>query len=311
MKHASLLERAAEAYHFDRLLRAPLQPERAGEPAAPEPLREAPHSPQSATQVASEVWPERPRRSTGGPQLQIDRERLAVAGYIVPEAPVSRIAEEFRIIKRQLLADMEALRGVAEERRRTVLVASAQAAEGKSWCALNLALSLASERDREVLLVDSDLVKPELLAKLGLASEGPGLVDALVDPLLDPETCVRATDVPGLSLLGAGRKVSNAPELLHSEQLARVIAQLAKADARRIILFDSPPALLASHASILAAYVGQVLMVVRADRTVEADLREAVALLSSCDRLSLILNGAQMTTGGRKFGSYRGIGHDA
>jgi len=337
VKHTSLLERAAEAYDFDLLLRGKHQPvartagtaEQKSQPAFQTPPEQEPLPTAEALSpepAAGQVDPPQetpaqapvrvrsaaaePPQPAPGPVLRINRERLAEAGYIVPEAPVSGLAEEFRIIKRQLLADMDAMRAVPDERRRTVLIASAQAGEGKSWCALNLALSLANEREREVLLVDGDLMKPELFARLGAASDGPGLVDALADPALDPAALVRPTELPRLSLLGPGRKVSNAPELLHSDQLARVIERLARTDPRRIILFDSPPALLASHASILAADVGQVLMVVRADRTVEADLREAAALLSACDRISLVLNGAAMSAGGRRFGSYRGYAHD-
>jgi Mrp family chromosome partitioning ATPase len=116
------------------------------------------------------------------------------------------------------------------------------------------------------------------------------------------------TDVPGLSVLPAGAKTNNVPELLASDRCREVLAKLA-GNQRRIIIFDSPPVLMASHATVLAGLVGRALVVVRADQTTEADLREAIGLLQGCD-IGLILNGAGIAVTGRKFGSYDGYGHE-
>jgi protein-tyrosine kinase len=296
----SLLERAAEAYDFGAVLRGPS--------AAP-----APVVPVAPAPVAAEPAPVRPApapvrvppRDSG--VVAIDRDRLALAGLIDPEAHVTGLAEEFRLIKHQLLADIESAKG-GEERRRTLLVCSAQPKAGKTFCAINLALSLAGEKEVEVLLVDGDFLKPDVLATLGIAS-GPGLVDALADPDADPEAFVIRTDVPGLSVLPAGARTNNVPELLASDRSREVLAKLVASDKRRIVLFDSPPALMASHATVLAGHVGRALVVVRADQTTEADLRETIGLLSGCD-ISLILNGAGLAVTGRKFGTYDGYGHE-
>jgi len=295
----SLLERAAEVYDFGAVLRAPAPapaPVRAPEPApivveAPRPAVQAP--------VIS------PRPSHG--IAAIDRAALAEAGFIVPGAPVTGLAEEFRLIKHQLIAAIEASKQ-PEERRRCVLVCSAQPRSGKTFCAVNLALSLAGEREIEVLLVEGDFIKPDALALLGIAG-GPGFVDALADPSADPESFVIRTDVPGLSVLPAGAKTNNVPELLASDRCREVLAKLVAGDKRRIILFDSPPALMASHATVLAGLVGRALVVVRADQTTEADLRETIGLLAGCD-VSLILNGAGLAVTGRKYGAYDGYGHE-
>lgn len=303
MKHTriSLLERAAEVYDFAAALRVRDLPpvEAAPEPAVSEPL------PKAAPKIEA---PPVLRRLAPG-TAAIDRGRLAEAGYLVPDATVTGLAEEFRLIKRQLLAAIERRVSLPEEKRRSVLIASAQPGEGKSFCAVNMALSLAGERDIEVLLVDSDFAKPDMLSILGIEG-GPGLVDALADPLADPEDFVIRTDVEGLSVLPAGAKANNVPELLASERTREVLAKLVAGDRKRIILFDSPPVLVASPATVLAGCVGQVLVVVRADRTTEADLRETIALLSGCDHVSLILNGAGLAVTGRRFGSYDGYGHD-
>ncbi len=131
-----------------------------------------------------------------------------------------------------------------------------------------------------------------------------------VDRESDPEDFLIRTDVPGLSVLPAGRKTNNVPELLASDRTREVLAKLVAGDRRRIILFDSPPALMASHATVLAGHVGQALVVVRADQTTEADLRETIGLLHGCGHVGLVLNGAGLAVTGRKFGAYDGYGHD-
>lgn len=326
MKHIrpSLLERAAELYDFGAALRAPAaapappaprpEPEPLPEAAlAPEPAPEpapAPVEPAPVLRVVPPAAPvAAPRPRASGPIAEIDHAGLAKAGFIVMDGP-SAVAEEFRLIKHGLLAEIEKHAALPEERRRAVLICSAQPKAGKTFCAINLALSLAGERDVEALLVEADFPKPDLLATLGIADDGPGLVDMLDDPAADPEDFVIRTDVEGLSVLPAGRKANNVPELLASDRTREVLAKLVAGDRRRIILFDSPPVLMASHATVLAGHVGQALVVVRADQTTEADLRETIGLLRGCSHVGLILNGAGLAVTGRKFGAYDGYGHE-
>jgi protein-tyrosine kinase len=233
----------------------------------------------------------------------VNHKALLDAGFITPDAPVSTLAEEFRIIKRQLLLKVSGGSEVPADKRQTVLVCSAQPDEGKTFCALNLALSLAAEQDVEVLLVDGDFAKPEVVKLLGL-DDGPGFIDAIAEPGVDVNDHVIATDIPGLCVLPAGRQVNNVTELLASGRTRQVLADLTRRHPRRVVIFDSPPALMASAASVLASQVGQVLLVVRADETTEADLKEAVGLLSGCANLSLMLNGAGFAATSRRFGSY-------
>jgi Mrp family chromosome partitioning ATPase len=307
MKHIpqSLLERAAELYDFGAVLRAPAaapEPEPVVEPAAAPVVEQVETPPVQRVLRALEAGIA--HQPVFSEVAAIDRGALAQAGFIVPEGPVTGVAEEFRLIKHQLLADME------RSNSRSVLICSAQPRAGKTLCAINLALSLASERDLEVLLVDSDFLKPDALAALGVDGAGPGFVDALAEPDSDPESFVIRTDVAGLSVMPSGRKANNVPELLASDRTREVLAKLDAGDRRRIILFDSPPALMASHATVLAGHVGQALVVVRADHTTEADLRETIGLLSGCGHVGLVLNGAGLAVTGRKFGSYDGYRHE-
>ncbi len=309
----SLLERAAEMYDLGAALRGPapaaepVAPRQPAPAAAPEP---APAPVPAAVEAPRPVpAPERPVfTAPPGDVAEISRDVVAANGFIVPGAPNSALAEEFRLLKRQLLSDIAASKRQSEEQRRTVLVCSAQPKEGKTFSAINLALSLSGEKEVEVLLVEADFMKPDALAKLGIAG-GPGLVDALLDPGSDPEAFVIRTDLPGLSVLPAGAKTNNVPELLASDRCREVLAKLVAGDQRRIVIFDSPPVLMASHATVLAGLVGRALVVVRADQTIEADLREAIGLLQGCE-VSLILNGAGLGVTGRKFGSYDGYGHE-
>jgi Mrp family chromosome partitioning ATPase len=324
MKHTppSLLERAAELYDFGAALRAPkpvpIAPQTEAPICAPAPQAEPAPQPAPAPAAAEPapvlrvVRPAAPAAAVHprptGPVAEIDRAGLGKAGFVVAEG--GAIAEEFRLIKHELLRDIEKRASLPEEKRRAVLICSAQPKAGKTFCAINLALSLAGERDVEVLLVDADFPKPDVLATLGIDDRGPGLVEMLADPGSDPEDFVIRTDVEGLSVLPAGRKANNVPELLASDRTREVLAKLVAGDRRRIILFDSPPALMASHATVLAGHVGQALVVVRADQTTEADLRETIGLLHGCGHVGLVLNAAGLAVTGRKFGAYDGYGHD-
>lgn len=288
----SLLERAAGLYDY-----APLPPV-----VAPR------HDP--VVRAAPEVFEVSPPLAPPRRHAEIDRARLAEVGLLVPGAPVTPLAEEFRLVKRQLLATSARATSGDADRARTILVCSARPGDGKTFCAANLAMSLAAERDFEVLLVDADIAKPDMMARLGV-EDGPGLLDAIGDEAVDIEACVVETDVPQLTLLPAGTRGHADTELLSSERARRVIAGLSRAHPRRIVVLDSPPVLAASPAVVLAGLSGQVMLVVRADRTSETDLKEAVARLSVCDEVQLLLNAVSLRPGGARFGDYYGYGEQA
>lgn len=299
-KGISLLERAAKAYNFGGY-RAP---EASSDTLCFEPDVSFPLELNAGEAHAPPV------RAPFDGIAAIDRALLAANGLLVPGAPVGSLAEEFRLVKRQLLTTARAVRASDATLARTLLVCSARPDDGKTCCAVNLAISLAAELDVEVLLIDADFAKPDVMQRLGLG-EGPGLLDVLADPAMDVERCIVRTDVPQLSLLPCGTRSHDDTELLASKRTGEVIATLLGADERRILVFDSPPALAASPAAVLAHLVGQVMLVVRADRTSDADLREAVALLDGCEHIQLVLNAVTFAPGGRRFGSYYGQQEDA
>lgn len=289
----SLIERAAAAYGFDGFLRTqPVSVEL--EPPLSWPIRSA-----------ETEGPEKPTQFR--PVSVIDRDRLEERGMIVPGSPPSVLSEEFRIVKRQiLLSALGSSTAQPVARGRLVLVTSGQPDEGKTFCAVNLALSMVSETDLDVLLVDADVAKPEILEIFGIDAER-GLMDALADPGVDVESLVLKTDVPNLSILPAGAQRNDDTELLASERTRSLVDRLLAQNPRRVVIFDSAPALSASPASVLALNVGQVLVVVRADRTTESELRETVALVDGCPEIRLMLNAVTFGGSNRKFGSYYGV----
>lgn len=296
-KSSSLLERAAQVYDY--------VPSKTGGPAqnyGPEILPPEVKS----QQVVPAATPRAP--AYDGPRVIVDRDKLREAGFVVPDGPVTGISEEFRIIKRQLLL---AAKGSAKQASLThgerILICSAHPNEGKTFCALNLALSIAAEKDNEVLLVDADFAKPSILSSLGLEGS-KGLMDALADPQLPVEDCIIHTDIAGLAILPAGDQTNADTEYLASSRTQQVLNRLTQHNPNRIVIFDSPPALSASPASVLATHVGQVVMVVKADETTETALKDALSLMAGCDNIQLLLNGTKFSPTGRSFGSYYGYG---
>ncbi len=261
-------------------------------------------SPAAVPATAPAAPPVDPLHFTGTVQ-SVDRAHLRDQGMIQPEGTVTRLLEEFRIVKRQILDTARAsmARGGAKAQR--VLICSPHPGEGKTFCAVNLALAMAAERDSEVLLIDADFAKPSVLSTLGLRA-GPGFMDVLADTSVKVEDCVIKTDVPGLFVLPAGNQTNNDSEYLASGRTGALLERLTQGAPHRIVIFDSPPALAASPAAELAKHVGQAVLVVRADSTGQSALDDACQLLNGCPDIKLMLNAARFSPSGRKFGSYYG-----
>jgi Mrp family chromosome partitioning ATPase len=292
----SLFERAEDAFGLDGLKAAPM-PRTLAEPANRRVTRKeaSPEGSRLGSALAAQFR---------GAVQPIDRRGLEERGLIVPDGGATGLLEEFRIIKRQVLLATRDARGAGQgEAAQRVLVSSPLPGEGKTFCAVNLALAIAVEKDTEVVLADADFAKPSIPALLGLAGE-TGLMDALADPGLPIERCVIPTDVPGLFVLPAGNRTSSDSEYLASGRTGEVLDRLTAGAPNRVVIFDSPPALAASPAAELARHVGQTLVVCRADQTGQSALEDALSLLSVCADLKLLLNDAHFSPSGRRFGSY-------
>lgn len=318
-RSGSLFERADAAFGLEKLgtaavpqdlpkdeTRSPDAPAPQVKPAQPaaNPQAEAPaDAPARASRTPAQPRPE-PRVNLSGPRVDVDRETLRHNGLIVPEDPVTGLLEEFRIIKRELLADARTSDDLAARR---VLLTSPHEGEGKTFCAANLAIALSAERDVEVLLIDADVINPSITHSFGI-EDAPGFMDALADRGQKPEELAIATDIEGLFIMPAGSRSARDAEYLASARTQQMLDRLTRGAPNRFVIFDTPPALAASPAAELAAYVGQALLIVRADQTGRAAIDDARQLLSACPDLKLMLNAAQFSPSGRRFGDYRDRG---
>lgn len=242
----------------------------------------------AATQAAPAVHtpPRTPGRASAS--VEIDLDALGRKGYLVPSMVRSALALEFRNIKRPLLR--HALkREETGSRGALIMVTSAMAGEGKTFCSVNLAMSMAMEVDSSVLLVDADVVRPAVLDRLGLPP-APGLMDLLTDEKLELADVIMRTNVPKLSILPAGSPNVMATELLASAAMDRILLDLATRYSDRVVILDAPPLLLSTEARVLASRVGQVVVVVDSSKTTVSKVTEAFAHVESSPQVMAVLN---------------------
>jgi len=237
--------------------------------------------------------------------LRIDPERLHQQGLILPEDKRTPTAEAFRRVKRQILLNLE--HSKPDTRPNLVMVTSALPGEGKSFCAVNLALSLAAEMDHTVLLVDGDVARPSLPQMLGVEAD-KGLMDVLLDREVHLSDALFRTDIGKLMLLPAGTVQRQATEMLSSGAMRGLLKELSEQDANRVIIFDSPPIMAASEASVLAGQMGQVVVVVEAGKTTEMALKAALGRIESSNVVGLLLNKGERASLLDGYGEY---GYDA
>lgn len=242
----------------------------------------------------------------GNSQVQsINLARLHRMGVVSPDAEKSQIAEEFRIIKRPLIANAFGQGAARVKNGNLIMVTSSLPGEGKSFCAINLAISMAMEMDRTVLLIDADVAKPRIPEYLGIHAD-KGLLDVLQDKDLKLSDVLIRTDIAKLTVLPAGRTYKRATELLASAAMTRLIEDIGNRYPDRIILFDSPPLLATSESSVLATHMGQIVMVVEAERTSQDAVREALSHIQSCEVVGMLLNKTTPTPGADYYYGYYG-----
>lgn len=240
---------------------------------------------------------------------EIDLAKLREAGMITPDGERTQLSEEFRVIKRPLLTNAFNRGAAPIKNGNLVMVTSSFPGEGKSFSAINLAMSIAMERDHTVLLVDTDMAKPSIPGYLGLES-GKGLMDLLLDEELKFSDVLIKTNIENLNILPAGRPHLHATELLASETMNRLLNEMAHRYPDRIIIFDAPPLLATTEARVLASRMGQIVMVVEAAKTPQAAVKEALTQIEKCEVVGLLLNKGSGVIGDDQFAyaSYGGYG---
>lgn len=279
---SSLIEKAA--LRLEQLRQAGAEmPLPAGFPPA-QSASEAPSTPAASPRAPTVTEPGLKTRA-----VQLDLDALMAAGFVTPNAPRSAIADQYRVIKRPLLANASGKGASAVENGNLIMVTSAMPGEGKSFTAINLAMSMAMELDYRVLLVDADVARPSLMKTLGLP-KGPGLLDLLLSDGMEMSNLLLRTNVEKLSLLPSGTPHLRATELLASDAMTRLIEEMGQRYPDRIIIFDSPPLLLTTESRVLATHMGQIVMVVQAEKTLQAQVKHALSTIEACPVKMLVLN---------------------
>lgn len=264
---------------------------------------DAPQAKSFADSVIENKDLKKSRNRSGEHKVHLDMENLRRNNILTADTENSIVAEEFRIVKRSLLLNAFAKGDAEIENGNIIMVTSSQPNEGKTFCSLSLAMSMATERDLTVMMVDADVAKPDILQTLGI-NAGKGLIDVIENKDLDLRDCLIRTNIDNLTILPAGKKHNLTTELLASELMGEIIDEIAQRYNDRVIIIDSPPVLASSAASVLALHVGQVLFVVEAEKTGEAELKESLEMISACKNINLVLNKSRFSSGKKKFGAY-------
>jgi protein-tyrosine kinase len=229
--------------------------------------------------------------------VEIDLAAMSQAGIVSPNAPRSQIADQYRVIKRPLISNAMGKGASAIAYGNLIMVTSALPGEGKSFTAINLAMSIATELDNTVMLVDADVTSPSVMKVLGLP-ESLGLLDLVQGESRDMARMLLKTNIDKLTILPSGTPHTRATELLASDAMIRLLDEMAKRYSDRIIIFDSPPLLLATEARVLASHMGQVVMVVQAGKTLQSEVRQALATIEACPVKLMLLNKARSDSEG-------------
>lgn len=307
----SLIEQAAKRLEQLRQAGVELPDEPVKSPVAPP----ASATNQSTPPVATEPLnpPSAQKLTTPPPasvQTILNLEAISASGLLTPDAARSQLADEFRVIKRPLIANAMGRGATPVPNGNLIMVTSALPGEGKSFSAINLAISIAMELDNTVMLVDADVARPSVLNMLGLPP-AKGLLDVLEQNSVDISSVLLRTNIEKLSILPSGTPHPRATELLASDTMIRLLDDMASRYSDRIIVFDSPPLLLTTEARVLATHMGQVIMVVNAENTAQAAVKQAIATIESCPLKMMVLNQVRTSkTDGYGYGYGYGYGHE-
>ncbi len=253
----------------------------AAAPAAPA----APASPALATLAPVPAGDSRRTTHT----VELDLARMHEAGLVTAAGGRTSLVEDFRIIKRPLIKRAFGPRKPGENPGNLIMITSSLPGEGKTFCSINLAMSIAMELDHTVLLVDADVARPSVLRTLGLPAQR-GLMDILLDDNVDMADVMLRTNVNTLSLLPAGTSSPRATELLASHMMKNLVTEIANRYPDRIVIFDSPPLLLTSESHVLASNMGQIVLVVESERTTQHAVKESLRQLDGLPNVNLIYN---------------------
>jgi exopolysaccharide/PEP-CTERM locus tyrosine autokinase len=274
------------------------------EPPTPPPPPASPAVPAPAAGPEAAPAPAAPKADPPRPvapqPLVIDLPRLQRRGFVTPAGGRTRMSEEMRVIKRPLLTEARGEQG--RYHRNMIMVSSAEPGEGKTFIAINLAMSIAQEHDINVLLVDADLIRPRVSAELDIP-QVPGLTEVLTQPEIGlGDVLLRCANISNLAIVPAGAPVANTTELLASKRMSALVADIAGRYGDRIIIVDTPPLLHSTEPAVIAMHMHQAVLVVEAGRTSAQTIAHSLEAISACQSVKLVLNKTQGRAGA--YGTY-------
>jgi len=306
----SLIEQAAK--RLEQLRQAGVELPEDDVPVRIQPQNSAPNqqNARGTDAVSPLVLPAPP--SVPAKRVDLDLDAIAASGLLVPQGNNTQLASEYRVIKRPLIVNALGRGAAPVANGNLIMVTSALPGEGKSFTAINLAMSIAMELDTTVMLVDADVARPSILNMLGLPP-AEGLLDVVQENSVDISQVLLRTNVEKLSLLPSGTKHPRATELLSSDVMIRLLEDMSRRYQDRIIIFDSPPLLMTTEARALATHMGQIVMIVHAGHTTEAAVKEAIATIDACPVKMMILNQVRQSAAegyGYGYSLAYGYGHE-
>ncbi|WP_448565099.1 XrtA-associated tyrosine autokinase [Thalassotalea ganghwensis] len=223
--------------------------------------------------------------------LNLDTIDLEQRGYLIDNGARKSIKDEFRQIKRKLLNNAFGKGARTLKNPNLIMVSSSKPNEGKTFVSINLALSIALEQDKTVLLVDADVLRPSINRELGVETKD-GLIEYLLGEKQDIRDILYSTNIDKLKLIPAGEPHHLSNELLASDRMASLAAELATRYPDRIVIFDCPPLIGVTETLVLANLMGQALVVVEESKSKLADVQAATAALNEDMAVGLIMNKA-------------------
>ena len=224
-------------------------------------------------------------------RLEINTQSMEERGYLIDSGERKSIKDEFRQIKRKLLNNAFGSAAKTLNNSNLVMVSSSTPNEGKTFVSINLALSIALEQDKTVLLVDADVLRPSVNRELGITTK-PGLMEYLLGEKQNINEIIYSTSIEKLKLIPAGAPHHLSNELLASDKMASLAQELADRYPDRIVIFDCPPLIGVTETLVLANLMGQAVVVVEENKTKLADIQKATENLNENLALGLVVNKA-------------------
>lgn len=223
--------------------------------------------------------------------IEIDLESLSKRNFVAKATERKLIYEEYRVIKRKLINNAFGPLSTSLRNPNLILVSSSRPGEGKTFTSVNLALSIALEQDKTVLLVDADVLRPNVSRTMEI-SVPRGLTDYLSSDSVDVSDIMYSTNVERLKLIAAGRPHHLSTELLASDKMAALVNEFASRYPDRIVIFDAPPLLGVNETSVLAGMCGQAVIVLEENKTKLNELEKAISMLPPDLATGFVINKA-------------------